>query len=110
MVKRSREYKFVAEVADGVENDVLTVAVTTHWDPVETAATRPLAWDRQRYSYTGYIQAEDKRGATDPFIESSGRTWLAWGYDLLIYPTRLFVQHDVVLAKWNFAGNGCCIK
>ena len=51
MVKRSREYKFAAEVADGVENDVLTVAVTTHWDPVETAATRPLAWDRQRYSY-----------------------------------------------------------
>ncbi len=69
-----------------------------------------VSWDRQRYSYTGYIQAEDKRGATDPFIESSGRTWLAWGYDLLTYPTRLFVQHDVVLAKWNFAGNGCCIK
>ena len=43
MVKRSREYKFAAEVADGVENDVLTVAVTPHWDPVETAATRPLA-------------------------------------------------------------------
>ena len=42
MVKRNREYKFAAEVADGVENDVLTVAVTTHWDPVETAATRPL--------------------------------------------------------------------
>ena len=81
MVKRNRGYKFAAEVADGVENDVLTVAETTHWDPVETAATRPLAFvDHSGDVPVTYFYTHDLTKNICEVLDVSGAIVTAYDY------------------------------
>ena len=81
MVKCNRGYKFAAEVTDGVENDVLTVAVTTHWDPVETAATRPLAFvDHSGDVPVTYFYTHDLTKNICVVLDASGAIVTAYDY------------------------------